>query len=131
MFPLNLDAKEAGWISKLLGMAAALIFYAVFCYIARDKPRQPFTVVIEGIIGKVPGKILASLYTLFFIYQASRQFNDFALLMSVSVFDQTPIIMIHAMMVVAIGYVLALGIVVLARTGEIFYVVMMSMIVLS
>ncbi|WP_339318803.1 GerAB/ArcD/ProY family transporter [Paenibacillus sp. FSL R10-2734] len=131
VFPLNVEAKEAGWISTLLGMALALLFYVVFCYIARDNPRQPLTVVIEGIIGRVPGKILAFLYTLFFIYQASRQFNDFALLMNVSVFDQTPIIMIHAMMVVTIGYVLSLGIVVLARTGEVFYVVMLSMILLS
>ncbi|WP_229106877.1 GerAB/ArcD/ProY family transporter [Paenibacillus sp. 1001270B_150601_E10] len=131
VFPLNSDAKEAAWISTLLGMLLGLVLFTVVCYILKDHPYQPFTVVLESLIGKVLGKTLAFLYTLFFIYQATRQFNDFALLMNVSIFEETPLLIIHLMMVLAISYVLSLGIVALARTGEIFYLVMFVMIVLA
>lgn len=131
VFPLNAGAKEAAWVATLLGMAVGLIVYVVQWYTAKEDPHVPFTVVFEGIIGKVPGKILAFMYTLFFMYQASLQFADFSLLMKITIFDQTPLIIVHLMLIIAIGYVLSLGVMALARTGEIFYLIMLFMIVLA
>ncbi len=61
---------------------------------------------------------------LFFIYIAARDLRDAGDLLITSVYDRTPLFAINALMIVAVVYVLHKGIEVLARTGEIYLVIL-------
>jgi spore germination protein KB len=76
------------------------------------------------ILGKYVGWIVGLLYVVLFLYGASRNLRDFGELLLSSTMPETPLLALIILMVLAVCYVLYLGIEVLARTAEVFIVIL-------
>ncbi|MFC5467268.1 GerAB/ArcD/ProY family transporter [Cohnella suwonensis] len=128
---LGLKAEKDAWLTTLLGLAGGLVLFGVYASLYLRYPNLPLTGYARRIWGKWIGWPIGLLYVLFFIYGGARDMRDGADLLVSSVLDQTPMIAISAFMILTIGYVLDKGIEVLARTAQIYFMVMIVLGVLS
>lgn len=121
--PLGLDAKKDAWLSILLAMLCGFVPLLVYMALYSRYPAVPLTGYVRQILGNIIGCPIAFCYVLFFVYGAARDLRDVGNLLYNAVYDLTPIFILNALMVLGTAYVLAKGIEVLARTGEVFFFV--------
>jgi len=79
---------------------------------------------MEKIIGKVPGRVLAFLYILYFLYIGARVLRDFGSFLIIIFYTQMPLVIANALLITVIIYAVRKGIEVLARTGEMLIALM-------
>ncbi|GHH96846.1 GerAB/ArcD/ProY family transporter [Neobacillus kokaensis] len=124
-FPLNL--KQDAWVAVLLGMAMGVglffVYYRLFLYF----PDLPLTSYLEKIIGKWPGRIMAYFYILYFAYLAARVLRDFGELLTSTIYTHTPLFFLMSLMIITNAYAIQKGFEVIARVGELFFVVVYLM----
>ncbi|WP_226527307.1 GerAB/ArcD/ProY family transporter [Metabacillus niabensis] len=117
-------AKKDAWLAILIGMSAGFvaffIYYRLFCHY----PNLPITGYAREILGKYVGWIIGLLYVLYFIHITTRQVRDFSELLVASTMTETPLLAIQLSFVLVICYVLYQGVEVLARTAEVFFVIL-------
>ncbi|MFD2925642.1 GerAB/ArcD/ProY family transporter [Halobacillus naozhouensis] len=121
----GLGAEKDAWLAVLLGLISGMILFLVYYALYRLYPDQPLTGYAKKILGKYIGSVIGIVYLFYFIYIASRDLRDFGELLTASTYTYTPMFVINAFMILAVAYVLFLGIEVLARTGEIFFFLLM------
>ncbi|MFC0275019.1 GerAB/ArcD/ProY family transporter [Metabacillus herbersteinensis] len=129
IFPLAADAKQAAWISILLAMFCGLPLLIIYCYLNRQYPNLLLTDYCKKILGKYIGTTIGIFYILFFLYGASRDVRD-AMELAPLFLHGTPISAIGIVFMVPILYGLYLGIEVISRTIEIFFVYLVITVVL-
>jgi len=120
----GITAKKDAWIATLLGMCGGVILFLIYYSLFRKYPNLPLTGYARKIFGKYVGWIIGLFYVVFLLYDAARNLRDFGELLMSSTLRKTPLLAINILMVLAICYVLYLGIEVLARTTEVFIVVL-------
>ncbi|RBW70032.1 GerAB/ArcD/ProY family transporter [Bacillus taeanensis] len=120
----GIGAKKDAWLAILLGMCGGIILFFIYYALFRQYPNLPLTGYVRKIFGKYIGWIIGLLYVIFFLYDAARGLRDFGDLLLASTMPKTPLLAINALMVLAICYVVYLGIEVLARTAEVFIVIL-------
>ncbi|WP_134704869.1 GerAB/ArcD/ProY family transporter [Ammoniphilus sp. YIM 78166] len=123
---LGLQAKQDAWLAILLGMLGGLVLFLIYIYLFYQFPNLPLTSYIPKVLGKYVGYPLALLYILYFIYIASRVLRDFTDLLLTFAYPETPMFMIHLIMIALIIYAVCKGIETIARTGEILVVVIIT-----
>lgn len=128
---LGIMAEKDAWLAILLGGAFGLLLFIVYASLFRLYPELSLTGYMRVVLGKWIGWPLGLLYILFFLYGAARDVRDGGDLLASSLLDQTPLIVINAVMVMSVAYVLNKGIEVLARTAQIFLVVLVILGLLS
>ncbi|WP_214746983.1 GerAB/ArcD/ProY family transporter [Bacillus sp. ISL-34] len=121
IFPLASDAKQAAWISIILGMFCGLPLLIIYGYLNRQYPELLFTEYCKKILGKYIGTIIGIFYILFFLYGASRDLRD-TMELTPLFLEGTPISAIGIVFILPILYGLYLGIEVICRTVETFFV---------
>ncbi|WP_078411258.1 GerAB/ArcD/ProY family transporter [Priestia abyssalis] len=124
---LGSNAKKDAWLAILLGMCGGMVLFFIYYFLFRQHPTLPFTEYTRKIFGKYLGWGIGLLYTLYFLYASARNLRDFGDLLLSSTLPETPLLAINILMVLAICYVLYLGIEVLGRTAEVFIVVLIFM----
>ncbi|WP_046174193.1 GerAB/ArcD/ProY family transporter [Domibacillus indicus] len=122
--PLAIEAKQGAWLAILIGAAGGcgifLIYYALFRYYPDESPVH----FVRHIIGSVPGKIVAFLYILYFLYLSARVVRDFGEMLITIAYVETPLFVLNLLMVLLAVYTIRKGIEVLARTGELLFIVL-------
>ncbi|MGE8203208.1 GerAB/ArcD/ProY family transporter [Heyndrickxia sp. NPDC080065] len=121
---LGTEAKQDAWVSILFGMFSGLFLYAIYYRLFRFYPEIPLTSYVQKIIGPFLGKIIAFIYLLYFFYIGALVLRDFGELLLTFAYPNTPMFIINSMMILAIMYAIHKGIEVLARTGEIFFILL-------
>jgi spore germination protein KB len=124
LFPLATEAKQDAWIAVLLGMLGSFVLFLVYHGLYCFYPDMLPTEYTQKIIGKVLGRILSYLYILYFTYLAARVLRDFGELLVTFAYPDTPLFIINALLTLAVVYTIRKGIEVLARTGELLFVLM-------
>lgn len=124
---LGMDAKHDAWIAILLGMMCGLVLFTLYNYLFKQFPELPLTSYIEKILGKYIGKIISFIYILYFIYIAARVLRDFGDMIVTTTLFGTPLVIVNLLMILIIGYGIFLGIEVLGRSGEIFYIMTVAL----
>lgn len=123
LVPLAVEAKQNAWLAILIGLSGGLclflIYYALFSYY----PDIPLTEYLQKILGSFVGKILAFLYILYFIYISARVLRDFGELLITVFFPESPLFIMNALMIIVVVYTIRKGIEVLARTGELIFII--------
>lgn len=119
---LGLTAKQDAWITILLGLVGGSGLFLFYGLLSRLYPGILLTSYTKQILGKYIGSFISFFYILFFIYGAARDLRDGGEFLQTSMYDQTPLFALNALMILAIVYVLYNGLEVLARTGEIYLV---------
>lgn len=112
-------AKKDSWISLLLGMGGGVILFYIYYALFRYYPSLPLTAYARKIFGTYIGWVVGLLYTIFFLYTSARNVREFSEVLVTATMPEIPLLVVALLFVMAICYVLYLGIEVLARTAEI------------
>ncbi|WCK55677.1 GerAB/ArcD/ProY family transporter [Aneurinibacillus sp. Ricciae_BoGa-3] len=124
VIPIGFSGQQGVWLSILLALFGGILLFLVYDYLFRQYPDLPLSGYAQKILGKYIGWPLSLLYVPFFIYIAARDLREAGDLLVTTAYNQTPTIAIVALMIVAVVYVLRKGIEVLARTGEIYLLIL-------
>ncbi|MFC4075516.1 GerAB/ArcD/ProY family transporter [Salinithrix halophila] len=123
---LGVTAKKDAWLAILMGLVLGLAVFLVNNALYRSYPDQPLTGYVRKIWGPYIGWVVGLAYVWYFTYIASRVLRDFIDLL-ITLYDLTPEFVLGTGLMVVMIYTLYLGIEVLARLGELFIVVMISL----
>ncbi|MGM0922325.1 MAG: GerAB/ArcD/ProY family transporter [Bacillota bacterium] len=124
LFPLATETKQDAWIAVLLGMLGGFVLFLVYHCLYCFYPDMLPTEYTQKIIGKFLGRCLSFLYIIYFTYLAARVLRDFGELLVTFAYPDTPLFIINALLTLAVVYTIRKGIEVLARTGELLFVLM-------
>jgi spore germination protein KB len=124
LFPLATETKQDAWIAVLLGMLGGFVLFLVYHCLYCFYPDMLPTEYTQKIIGKFLGRSLSFVYILYFTYLAARVLRDFGELLVTFAYPDTPLFIINALLTLAVVYTIRKGIEVLARTGELLFVLM-------
>lgn len=120
----GISAKKDAWLATLLSMGGGVLLFCIYYLLFRQYPDLPLTAYARKILGKYIGGLVGFLYILYFLHIASRNVRDIGDLLVSSTLSETPLIAIIIPLVLVICYVLYLGVEVLARTSEVFIVIL-------
>ncbi|MGM7719950.1 GerAB/ArcD/ProY family transporter [Metabacillus sp. Hm71] len=123
----GVTAKKDAWLAILLGMCGGIALFFIYYFLFRQYPNLPLTGYARKIFGKYLGWVIGLLYTVYFMYDASRNLRDFGDLLLSSTLTETPLLALNILMVLTICYVLYLGIEVLGRTAEVLMVILICL----
>ncbi|WP_141431004.1 GerAB/ArcD/ProY family transporter [Bacillus sp. 03113] len=121
---LGSQAKKDAWLAILLGLCGGIILFFIYYFLFRRYPNLPLTAYTRKIFGQYLGWIIGLLYVVYFLYLSARNLRDFGDLLLSSTMQKTPLLAINILIIVAICYVLYLGIEVLGRTAEVFFLIL-------
>ncbi|MED4074507.1 GerAB/ArcD/ProY family transporter [Priestia endophytica] len=124
LVPLAMRAKQDAWLAILLGMIGSLFLFLVYHKLYSYYPDLLPTEYMQKILGKVMGTLLAFVYILYFIYDASRVLRDFGEMLLTFAYPDTPLFIANALLMLVIIYAIRKGIEVIARSGELLFVFM-------
>jgi spore germination protein KB len=121
LFALGIDAKQDAWIAIIISMFIAIILMCIYVKLCSFFPEKNLIDIIITVLGKFIGMPLAFIYGLFFLYCSIRNLHDFGILMQMTFLHKTPLVVIHAILMLVEIYIIFLGLKVLARTGQIMF----------
>lgn len=117
---LGLSAKEDAWIALLISLGLGIFITLFFIYLANLLPGKNLFEMFEYCFSRPIAIGISLLYSVYFLYYACRIIRDFGELIASIVLPITPIEVSTFALVIVIGFILYLGLEVLARTAEIF-----------
>lgn len=126
----RLAGPDAWLASNLLPTLYALAIAGVVVALARRFPSQVFTEYLPAIAGKIPGKLLAAVYAVFFIQIASVIMTEGSALLNIAEFPQTPVFVINIVWAGVAGYGAYLGIECIARQNQLVWPVWLFVLLL-
>lgn len=124
LIPIAMGAKHDSWIVILVAMAVSILLFFIYRALYLYYPTLLLTDYTEKLIGKILGRTLAFLYILFFLYSAARVLREFGVMLLSFAFPETPLFIACALMALVVIYTIYKGIEVIARTGELLFVIM-------
>lgn len=124
LIPLGIDAKNDAWLAILLGMVGGFLLLSLYFALYQYHPDLQLTEYSIKILGKYVGWVVGFAYSVYFLYIAARVLRDFGDMLVTFAYPETPLFIINFMLIATIMYVIHKGIEVLARTGEILFVLM-------
>ncbi|MFP7733311.1 GerAB/ArcD/ProY family transporter [Priestia aryabhattai] len=124
LVPLAIDANQDAWLAIMLGMIFSFVLLFVYHKLYLYYPDLLFTEYIQRILGKALGTVLAFLYILYFMYDASRVLRDFGEMLLAFAYPDTPLFIANALLMLVIIYTVRKGIEVIARSGELLFIFM-------
>ena len=124
LVPLAIRAKQDAWLGILLGMLGSFVLFLVYHKLYTYYPNLLPMEYMQKILGKVMGTVLAFVYILYFMYDASRVLRDFGEMLLTFAYPDTPLFIANALLMLVIIYTIRKGIEVIARSGELLFIFM-------
>ncbi|MBT2738873.1 GerAB/ArcD/ProY family transporter [Bacillus sp. ISL-7] len=124
VLPIGFSSHKDVWLSILIASVGGILLFLLYDYLFREYPNFLLSGYVRKILGRNLGWIVSLLYAILFIYTASRDLRETGGLLVSSVYNQTPLMVIETMLIIVIIYALYKGLEVLARTAEIYFVVL-------
>ena len=118
-------AGKDAWLSILLAMCGGIVLFFIYYFLFRQYPDLLLTGYVREIFGKYIGWIVALLYCLYFLYVCGRNVRELGDLLVSSTLSETPLLAINLTLVLVMCYVIHLGIEVVGRTAEVFFVILL------
>ncbi|WP_141431003.1 GerAB/ArcD/ProY family transporter [Bacillus sp. 03113] len=128
---LGIGAKKDAWVAVLLGMLGGVALFFVYYSLYRHYPTLPFIHYVSKIFGKYLGWVIGLLYIVYWLYSSARNLRDFGDLLLSSSMPKTPLLVLNMLMIVAICYVIYLGVEVIGRTGELLTMILIFFIIIG
>ncbi len=111
-------AREDAWLASLFSLLINLAMTALYIAISRLYPGKCLFDIHEKALGKIPGKALNFLYLFYFLILIGTLLGNLGFFFSSEVMPETPIEAFQLLFLVAAVMCARLGIVILARVGE-------------
>ncbi len=124
---MGAGAGQDAWIAILMGMSAGLLLFLVYYRLFLYYPDLPLTSFIQEIVGKWLGRFIGIIYVVWFMYIASRVLRDFGELLTTTIYTSTPMFILNTLMILTIIYAIHKGFEVIARVGELYFLVVYFM----
>ncbi|KKI92700.1 hypothetical protein WQ54_07335 [Bacillus sp. SA1-12] len=122
------EAKQDAWLAILLGgFFGGTLIFIIYSSLYRLYPTLSLILYTQKILGKWIGGLLGVVFIIYLIHGAARDIRDYGDLLTSSMFIETPIFIIHVMMILTMIYVLRLGIEVLGRVAELSIVIIFAL----
>jgi len=118
-------AGKDAWLSILLALCGGIVLFFIYYFLFRQYPDLLLTGYVREIFGKYIGWIVALLYCLHFLYVCGRNVRELGDLLVSSTLSETPLLAINLTLVLVMCYVIHLGIEVVGRTAEVFFVILL------
>ncbi|WP_221566601.1 GerAB/ArcD/ProY family transporter [Alkalihalobacillus sp. TS-13] len=128
--PLGVEAKQDAWLAELLGMIGGIVLLLQYYYLYSHYPNLLLTSYLQKILGKYIGYMIALSYILFFIYGASRDLRESSELFLID-YSKTPMSVLSGIIILLVCYGVYQGIEVLARAGELSFILVITIVVLT
>ncbi|TYR81622.1 GerAB/ArcD/ProY family transporter [Priestia megaterium] len=122
LVPLAMEARQDAWLAIFLGMIGSLFLFLIYHQLYSYYPDELPTEYMKKIVGKYLGSLLAFLYIVHFAYAAARVLRDFGEMLVTFAYVDTPLFIVNALLMLAIIYTVRKGIEVIARTGELLFI---------
>ncbi|KIL48223.1 GerAB/ArcD/ProY family transporter [Jeotgalibacillus soli] len=122
MLPLASEVKQSAWLAILLGMGGGFLLYLIYHGLYQYYPNILPTEYVQKLLGKTFGRVLGFIYILYFMYLAARVLRDFGEMLLTFAYEDTPLFIANALLIIVIVYTVRKGIEVIARTGELLFV---------
>ncbi|MGE6376149.1 GerAB/ArcD/ProY family transporter [Peribacillus muralis] len=122
LVPLAGEAKQGAWLVILIATIGGILLFFVYYALFRYYPDQLLTEFVRSILGNFLGRIVAFLYILYFMYLAARVLRDFGETLLTFAYPHVPLFFANAAFIIVVIYAVRKGVEVLARTGELFFV---------
>ncbi|MFC4770298.1 GerAB/ArcD/ProY family transporter [Effusibacillus consociatus] len=119
-----------GWISSLLDLALGVIAVAVAALVARMFVRQGFFEFTQLIIGKIPGYLLTTGYAAYLVFFVANETRVLGEVVRYYLLSDTPLEIIVLLVLMPVIYLLYGGMTSVVRIQEIFFPVIMTVILL-
>lgn len=126
----RLGGPDAWLASNLLPTLYALAIMGVVLALARRFPFQVFTEYLPAIVGKIPGKLLAAAYAVFFIQITSVIMTEGTALIHVTDYPATPVLVLNIVWATVAAYGAYLGIECIARQNQLVWPVWVFVLML-
>jgi spore germination protein KB len=114
------ETKNDAWLAILLGGMIGVAFISFNHFFILKFPDKTLFQIFEYCLGRKITITLSFVYIIYFLYISSRVTRDFEELMATAILPNTPIEIMSLTFCLLMGYIIYLGIEVLARTSEIF-----------
>jgi spore germination protein KB len=124
LLPIAMDAKQDSWLAILLGTVFSFVLFLIYHKLYSYYPDILPTEYMQRILGKAVGSVLAFLYIFYFIYNVARVLRDIGEMLLTFAYPDTPLFIANALLILVIIYTVRKGIEVIARSGEIFFIIM-------
>lgn len=113
-------ARQDAWLSMIAATLAALLIAWLIVGLVLRFPGKTIFEIPELVLGKIPGKIVAFLFALWFIHLEILVFAEFGNFMISTVLPGTPMVVNHVVAAVIIAYIARNGLEVISRFNGIF-----------
>ncbi|AZU61307.1 GerAB/ArcD/ProY family transporter [Neobacillus mesonae] len=114
------NAKNDAWIAICIAALLGIGIMMFYHYMMARLPESNWFQLLEFCFGRKISIVFSFLYVVYFLYITSRVVRDFGELITSAIMPHTPIEVISVTFSLLMGYVVYLGLEVLARTSEIF-----------
>jgi len=122
VIPVGTSAMQDVWLVVLIGLVLGMALFLVYYRLSQYYPGDVLTVYTERIVGVWPGRVLAVIYIVYFLYLTARVLRNFGELLLMFAYMETPLIILNAIMMLTVIYAIYKGIEVVARTGELYII---------
>lgn len=114
-------AREDAWMASLCSLAINLVMVLMYIGLTRLYPGRSLYEINEAVLGKWLGKALTVLYLYYALVLCGTMVGDLGFFMTSEMMPETPIETIQLIFVVAVVMCARLGVIVLARFGELMF----------
>lgn len=111
------SGKTAGWMIPLLSLAFILIPYFVLLSVMRRQPGQGLPEIVYSIAGKFGGGLICMLLFAAALLMTAVTSRGYVDIINVMVYQQTPIFILHLMLILAALFVARCGFAAIARVS--------------
>ena len=119
----SISAGKDAWLAILFGSLLGCLFFLMYYQLYQWFPEDSFTGYVKKILGKRLGSAVGYIYAIAALYISSRVLRDFGEVLLSSTYPETPLVIVHALMILVVIYAVNKGIETIARTAELTIVI--------
>lgn len=116
--PFSISAGKDAWLAILFGSLLGCLFFLMYYQLYQWFPEDSFTGYVKKILGKKLGTAVGYIYAIAALYISSRVLRVFGEALLSSTYPETPLVIVHALMILVVIYAVNKGIETIARTAE-------------
>lgn len=128
-------AGRDAWLTSVVATAPGVYLALVLCSLGKRFAGQTLIQYLQTLLGTWPGRVLGILYVFYFLYTNGLIVREFGELMVSMVLPRTPLMVLHAVILLLSAYAVRGGLEVLARSMEltvpqmmVFFSVMIALV---
>ncbi|MGR3762898.1 GerAB/ArcD/ProY family transporter [Rossellomorea sp. NS-SX7] len=119
---LNFGAREDSVLAVVIEISFGIVLFYFYLLLVKRSSWKEFVPLLEMGFGSLPAKLIAIVFSFYFLYIAARVMNDFAFFTTQFLYPNAPKWIASISFLIVVGYCIMLGIEAVARSAFILMV---------